>query len=173
MATRPLPDGYYHGRITLALAAGSLIPAAVACATTQRPDYLLVPLGILIGLILDPDLDQPMVTSSEWRVKKSLTSLIPLLGHLLAGVWVGWWFAYATIMSSSWPKKAPRAFRLVHRGLSHTPILGTLTRVLWILPLYILLHELSGFTITQEHAIMLVCGLTISDLGHYLRDSFG
>lgn len=169
---RVLTDGYIHGRVTVALAAVSLVPASVAMATSHSPYPYLVTFGILAGLILDPDLDQFAVTSSEWRVKR-VAANVPILGVLVAGLWVGWWFVYAAVFNSGANKSWPKALRLTHRGLSHTPILGTLTRILWLLPAYLLLHNVLGFTITPEHAIMLACGLSIADIGHWLRDFHG
>lgn len=115
-------------------------------------------LGCLLGLLLDPDLDQDtMMTSSEVRAKRILLT-IPILGHIAFAVWFGWWTVYGLCHK--------------HRGISHTPILGTLTRMLWLAPLWIVLY-VRKVEIDPLMALCLFAGLVISDIGHYLRDYYG
>lgn len=159
------PDGFYHGRITMATAVVILPFSLFFSLYLHSMTPMLLVLGCLAGMLVDPDLDQPSITSSEWRIIK-----IPLLGIILGPLWIAYWLPYALIMSSNAFKGLPYHLRLIHRGLSHTPILGTLTRLFYLYPLYYVLVTYVHLTITPEHVIMFACGLTIADVGHYARD---
>lgn len=163
MASRRLrrPDGYYHGRITLWL---SPVAAAlcVLIASQLHPEQIIVAgvlgfLGCLLGLIVDPDLDQEMVSSSEWRLIK-----IPIIGKIIGTAWVSYWFFYALIMP--------------HRKMSHWPIIGTLTRVAWMAWPFILLSYFQIWRVplpSLAYLLYAFLGLCISDLGHWWRDFKG
>lgn len=71
-------------------------------------------LGGLSNLLLTPDLDQAEGWGcySFYRMQR----VSPLIG----AIWRGYWFAYGKLCK--------------HRGLSHTPVIGTLGRVLYALP---------------------------------------
>ncbi len=162
-------DGYYHGRITLALTPFAAIVAMVL-EFTQRvysgphdvPRFALYAAygisGCLMGLILDPDLDQDtMMTSSEVRAKRILMR-IPILGPIVFALWFGWFTVYGILTP--------------HRGISHVPVIGTITRVIWLFPIWILLY-LGKVQIPILPAICVFAGLCISDWGHYMRDYHG
>jgi hypothetical protein len=103
--------------------------------------------GYFVGLLFisrwcDPDLDQLGMTAAEGRAlndlrkvkipRKGLRRYLRLflreLGGLIGFAWVWWMMPYAYFM---------RYFG-GHRGLSHTYIMGTITRVLWAFwPLYV------------------------------------
>lgn len=152
------PDGYFHGRLTI-----FATPAAAALGMIVTGDVggvVAGALGCLLGLFIDPDLDQEMVTSSEWRVIK-----LPVVGKLLGSAWVGLWMPYALMMP--------------HRGLSHMPILGTLTRVGYLS----LIFEVVFFVATGHlwfvgqdqlpFVFAALLGLMTSDILHWARDWFG
>ena len=107
----------------------------------------LFAVGYLVGLLLlsrwcDPDLDQLGMTAAEGRAmndlrkvripRKGLRRYLRLflreVGGWIGFLWVWWMMPYAYIM---------RYFG-GHRGLSHTYIIGTVTRVVWAFwPLYV------------------------------------
>lgn len=96
-------------------------------------------LGSLSGVPLTPDLDQQGVSRSEWQIVKHT--------YGLGWLWVMYWYPYSLI------------FR--HRGVSHRPVLGTLTRLLWLTPLWLMIG-------VPEPAF--VAGLMLSDLIHWAAD---
>lgn len=149
------PDGYYHGLITL-----FLMPVAFTAGVVwgviigDAAPIILVTLGNLAGLFIEPDLDQEMVTSSEWRVVK-------LLGPLPGSIWSAFWMPYAMLMK--------------HRGMSHWPIIGTLTRALYLLvPAVVVSIVAVGHALWVwdylPYMIQFFVGLCISDIGHWVRD---
>jgi len=83
--------------------------------------------GIFISRWIDPDSDLMGMTESEgrlmneWRITKF--RFIQELGGAFGFLIVWWMLPYAYIMR----------FFGGHRGLSHVYVLGTLTRVLWLL----------------------------------------
>lgn len=117
--------------------------------------------GCLSGLFISPDLDMESVTISEyWLVRWTLG---------LGWLWVMLWYPYAVIAK--------------HRGwFSHTPLIGTMGRVLYIALIYlgitillryffeIMLFPFWGL-LSWRQWLILVGGLTISDLGHWWLDS--
>lgn len=120
-------------------------------------------LGYGAGLFVDPDLDMRGITDSEKRMARTII-LIPAV----------WWSAiYADIMH--------RIFG-GHRGISHVPILGTLTRFMWFsLPVFCLLlaRHVSLDIINDPPTITFglfllwagcFVGLCLSDMVHILLD---
>lgn len=191
MVTTNKPDGYYHGRITLFLAPVSAAFGFLAMLIATADVLMAIAgavaglCGCAIGLVIDPDLDQEMVTSSEWRMIKAPESLLfgPLrqsriaksvvhaVGAAIGGIWVGLWMPYALLMP--------------HRSaLSHFPIVSTVIRCAY---LYIiswvgrwLIFKVTGWYLwvwlaPEGYQILTVAiiGLMLSDLGHYLRDTRG
>lgn len=160
------PDGYFHRRITLYFSPLALLLGGAVSYFLCRDFFFAGIYGIcsffgcLLGVILDPDLDQEMVSSSEWFIVK-----IPILGLIISGIWVGYWLPYALLTK--------------HRGLSHWPVFGTLTRVLWLIPAFFVIRWfLLGDLNIQEWLFNLPClcmflGLCLADFGHYLRDYYG
>ena len=56
-----------------------------------------------------------------------------------------------------------------HRGISHTPIVGTLTRVIYLGPILIILWWF-GFPF-QLWMLWVVLGLVLSDAVHFVHDA--
>lgn len=174
---RAKPDGYYHGRITVALSPFCFGVGALAggFATHTLPGFvfggIFCALGCLFGLYMDPDLDQEMVTSSRWRVIKMELLGIPV-GKFIGSIWTMIWFPYALAMP--------------HRSFwSHAPIVGTAGRAAWLLfvcflswwavwgldqAVYILGTLLERW---QGAILMFLAGLAVSDWGHWVRDQTG
>lgn len=116
--------------------------------------------GCLSGLFINPDLDMETVTMSEyWLVRWTLG---------LGWLWIMLWYPYALLAK--------------HRSwFSHTPIISTVGRVIYVVLLYfgvtVLLYyffaiELFPFwaLLNWEQWTIFVGGLTISDLGHWWLD---
>lgn len=60
-----------------------------------------------------------------------------------------------------------RLFR--HRGLSHMPVIGTLTRVAWLMGLFYLL-DWAYPSLNNTHTWFAIGGLTVADFFHVLLD---
>lgn len=153
---RRLTDGQQHAKITQALVFPCLVFSLLA---TGSGFYSAAgALGCIAGLILSPDLDQPMITDSEWRIIK-----IPILGWLLGTLWVAFWLPYS--------------FACKHRGISHWPVLGTITRLLYLaLPAIGIWWFLGWPPPTLEMWLAFVWfgfGLMVADCGHFIRDWWG
>lgn len=99
-------------------------------------------LGMFFGQWVEPDLDMVNRTESEIRAIEANCFL-----HL----WVWYWIPYARIFS--------------HRGISHVPILGTVTRLVYLLPFVYVLWHCSGALFNW-----IILGLILSDILHWLLD---
>lgn len=165
MGRKERSDGYEHAKISLVggigiaaigLTGGIIWPVVTAPA-------LVAALGVVAGAVLSPDLDQPMITWSEWFVIKLLPPLSWIPGLLM----VGYWLPYSLMMK--------------HRGVSHWPVIGTLTRIAYMLPIgyltHILFMQIDWYAKNWQNLgpwVLFFCiGLAISDVGHYLRDYHG
>lgn len=182
------PDGYWHGRLTItaipiAFCIGAIISIPV---WSQIYGAMWAALGCALGLIIDPDLDQEMVSSSEWRVinffglkwikdpgLRMLTAPIRWVGYLVGASWVGLWMPYALMM----PHRSP---------FSHWPVLGTAIRIgylcaivmTWLLAFHLILgypipwQRLVDLLFSKE-ILFLFIGLCVSDFTHFGRDWWG
>jgi len=103
--------GKQHAAFALAITAASAVSSTVLYATGHEEVALGVVGGALTGYILTPDIDVNTMTYEEARMYRVF--------WLLGVVWTSLWTPYATAFS--------------HRGWSHTPIIGTLTRLAYIL----------------------------------------
>jgi uncharacterized metal-binding protein len=98
------------------------------------------------AIIVSPDLDQESISYVEWRIVRYTLGL----GFL----WLLYWWPYSRLIP--------------HRHISHWPILGTLTRILYLAPAWY-----GGWLLGVRPASWVVwaaLGLTASDLVHWLRD---
>ncbi|WKN33231.1 DUF2227 family putative metal-binding protein [Porifericola rhodea] len=123
---------------------------------------ILASTGCLSGIFISPDLDMQTRTVSETTlVRWSWT-----IGY----IWIFLWYPYALFFK--------------HRGISHCPLVGTCTRLLYMVGYAFLLQEILRHTMDIEghlmywlknHAITLSifsAGLAISDIGHWFMDNF-
>ncbi|WKN40584.1 DUF2227 family putative metal-binding protein [Tunicatimonas pelagia] len=120
----------------------------------------LAGVGCFCGIFISPDLDMKQRTVSE------TTLLRWSLG--IGYIWIFLWYPYAML------------FR--HRGISHTPVFGTITRVLYLLGIALMLQYLAhNFADAQwniwpwvdqhQYSIAIfIAGLGISDIGHWVLD---
>ncbi len=114
--------------------------------------------GCLSGVLISPDLDMSRRTISE--------TLLLRWNLAIGWLWIALWFPYAFISK--------------HRGLSHVPIFGTLSRMLYLAVCYVGLHYflqefyaidlLSWPQLYQQQLLIFVTGLAVSDIGHWILD---
>jgi uncharacterized metal-binding protein len=174
---KPRSDGDFHGRLTLSALPVAVIPPALAAfvVTGDAAMGLLSGLfggaGCVLQLFVEPDLDQEIVSASEWRVVNLLPGPLRLISILLGSLWIAIWFPYAVLM----PHRHP---------LSHIPVLSTGIRVLYlcgvIAALNALVQLLTGYYVwfdpTPETKMLLGCafyGLCVGDVTHWGRDTRG
>ena len=106
-----MASGKVHARVATTVLITTAALAVVNVAEGDSPilwGTLLA--GEMLGLLLTPDIDLPGRTHEEWRLLKRL----PIIGKL----WLMFWAGYG------------QGFK--HRGVSHWPIIGTATRLLWL-----------------------------------------
>lgn len=160
-----MPSGATHeklGLLTLGAGAIWLVGSAVA-GLDHMPVRAAVVAGLGFGILLTPDIDLTTRTHEERRMLH-----IPIFGRMWIAFWASysWWFE--------------------HRGLSHWPVVGTLTRLFWLcrpifgmLAVLILFHYSSVIhvEVTQELGPLFrwwmfpfFVGWTLQDLVHETAD---
>lgn len=102
--------------------------------------------GITLGLVFTPDLDVDNGCISIHVVRKHF-------GKIPSTLWQYYWLPYARVMS--------------HRGLSHTPLLGTLTRLVYFFPFWLLFI----FCYTYVQFWLVLAGLALADIVHWGLDT--
>ena len=133
------------------------VPTGLIVGALFGPDVGLCALGgCLLGIPINPDLDQLTIERAEWRIIKYL----PVIGW----GWLMLWDIYARVCS--------------HRGvLSHFPIVGTIGRLayleLWDCAFWFLRGWPEPITVTAQQmrlALGAFIGLAVSDCLHWLMD---
>jgi len=133
------------------------LPAGLVVALALGPDVgLCAAGGCLLGVFVNPDLDQLTIERAEWKIIKWL----PVVGW----AWLMLWDIYARVCK--------------HRGfLSHFPIVGTVGRVLylelWDLALWLARDQPAPVMVTAAQmrcALGAFIGLAVSDTLHWLMD---
>ena len=147
-----MPNGPVHARITMVVAV-VVIPSVSITSHMQPVDILLLVSGALLGLAINPDLDL-----SENRFNNDLQHISK---NFLKFAWDGYWYMYG---------------RLIHHRspISHSPILGTLIRMIYMIPVLTLIVVPLSY-ILSDHSIFIVfvilfTGLCVSDLFHIIAD---
>ncbi len=147
------------GTILLTPLAGLL---AWQLSDSDQAVTFLATAGCLSGIFISPDLDMPTRTVSE--------STLLRWSWGVGYIWIFLWYPYAVFFK--------------HRGISHCPLVGTCTRLVYLAGLAFLLQEVlrqsmevDGQLIIwlQDHYLPLVifaAGLAISDIGHWIMDNF-
>lgn len=151
-------NGAAHAKASVALA----VPCSLAAAAYTSGDYAAMigaGLGCLAGISIGPDLDQEAISRQEWKIIRRTLGL----GFLF----LLFWWPYATLHK--------------HRGFSHTPVLGTLGRILYIVlmvgvPCLLLLLfgvklEFPSLPVSVWRGLVWsVFGLIVSDFAHWAMD---
>lgn len=65
----------------------------------------------------------------------------------------------------------PYSYLFRHRGISHMPLIGTLTRVLWLLGFFWVIGWVIPIHFEQPYVWFGLAGLALADLSHVLLDS--
>lgn len=104
-------QGKDHAKVALITYAGSMAGAWFLYYTGHQDLAAGVALGGFTGWLLTPDIDVNGTTYEEYRLYK--------LFWPLGFVWQNFWSPYGLIFA--------------HRGWSHTPFIGTFTRLVYIL----------------------------------------
>lgn len=136
---------------------------------------ILAFVGYLFGLLfvsryIDPDADQLGLTQAEGRAMREwkITRVKPIqeIGGCLGFLLVWWMFPYAYIMK----------YFGGHRGLSHVPIIGTISRLIWLFsPLFFAWwwYYYPWQSYVVPFGIGLFCGLSVADVLHIFLDFRG
>lgn len=102
------------GRTHASVAKVLLIPAAIGASISVSLGYVEEGVGIFVGafagLIITPDAD---IDKMSWERRRWFNIWTPL-GH----IWYLLWYAYGKMFK--------------HRGISHFPLIGTATRILYV-----------------------------------------
>jgi uncharacterized metal-binding protein len=154
-----MSSGVVHERIALLVEAGLL--SSLALLPLEMSIGLLA--GGVVGVLITPDIDHHATTREESRwYNRSI---------VLGRAWQIFWSPY------------PILFR--HRGWSHTPVIGTLTRALLIfVQVYILslvVYTTTGYDISSYSSMVsdvplqvwegLAVGWILQDIVHWATDS--
>lgn len=159
-------NGKAHGIATKI--ATPAVGLAVGYATGDVGLAIAAALGTALGLIIDPDMDcnstLAQMNASRWRMMQ----LWRPVGYL----WFALWYPYGVSFS--------------HRGVSHTPIIGTATRLLYlaIFPsMLAVILAAAGVDVASPLAaaadwvarhnnyfIVAIIGLSLSDIIHWVMD---
>lgn len=177
-------DGVNHARITLALVPiAALVGAALVFFNVPIGTRVIIAvIGCLCGVPMMPDLDL-----SGWSISETIFFHIPIVGWVLGYFWSMIWYPYAKMFT--------------HRGTSHTPLVGTIVRVLYLPVAFVVfaviilitanlilaVFGVVGFAIPfsaippfllsvaayWQHILIWMAGLSVSDIGHIVRDKTG
>jgi uncharacterized metal-binding protein len=119
----------------------------------------LAGVGCLSGILLTPDLDVDIVTTSQrWAIRWTFG---------LGWLWVGMWYPYARLIK--------------HRNfVSHSPLFSTVVRMLylgiWYTFAYALLRNFFDSemwlwpVIFWHYTLVFTAGLVVSDVAHWVMD---
>ena len=99
--------------------------------------------GAIVGILVTPDIDHHVITYEENRIKRWC--------NLCGKIWIIYWLPYS------------KAFK--HRGISHAPIVGTMTRALYF-PLPVIVAGWFGIA----SVVGLLAGWALQDLLHIAGD---
>jgi uncharacterized metal-binding protein len=135
-----MPNGVFHNTVNTALAVAA-VPATYIM-TGDLGLSLLVGSGAVLGCLLSPDLD----VDAGYRG----IAIIRKRSRGLSLIWKYFWWPYAKIMK--------------HRGPSHWPIFGTMTRLAYAFPLWPLWYYAWPLT------LWVWLGLAMVDVGHWFLD---
>jgi uncharacterized metal-binding protein len=138
-----MSTGRWHNRINGLLALSVFGGALYVGAPLPVSAGLSV--GVVIGFAVNPDLDVNGGSIAMHNIRRPF-------GTLAAGLWRVYWYLYARLIR--------------HRSFwSHTPVVGTLLRVLYLAPLWICL-----IPFLSEYLLIIVTGLCLSDTIHWIMD---
>lgn len=148
-----MPPGYVH-KHAHTLGVCVVLPFAAVMAFAEPVLGTSIAAGYLLGRVVEPDLDQISITSSEGIMLRRF--------GCLGALWVMYWFPYSWVMP--------------HRSVaSHFPGISTAVRMLYLFwPILMLLAYTQSF---DEVAALVTfgvfVGLSLSDAIHWALDFSG
>lgn len=153
-----MSDGATHARIAIAVEAG--LAAQVVTSFFPLDFSIGLMVGGVVGIIITPDIDHDKRTREENRFYA--------IGRPFGILWQVLWSPYPVIYR--------------HRGISHFPILGTITRVLHILIIASIIAKFGWdlwppdfigpllITYGTRFWLGVFCGWCTQDIVHYFTD---
>lgn len=171
-------DGEEHDLVTaFILLVFILVISPISLYLNYNPTLFFI--GISLGFLLTPDLDQSVQVIACRNFGRLLGLPFFLIRYIagnkrttivesfFSGVWLGIWSPYSAVMP--------------HRGISHMPFVGTLTRWIYLSAWLGLFSFFVGdvdstLEVVRESFLeifLLFIGNSIADIGHYLRDYYG
>ena len=87
--------------------------------------FVLYTVNYALGSVVEPDLDQISVTSSEGRFMR-FTKKIGFVIGIFGAIWVGWWTIYAYVIGGHFAKTGRK-----RNPKSHGFEIGTIGRIVW------------------------------------------
>ncbi len=142
-----MPNGRCHSAATIATASAFLTYGSAGAGWAAYAAF-----GAFIGLVVEPDLDQDFQAAPLGVIRETG-------GDGLAKIWQLYWSPYARL--------------LPHRSFwSHAPVVGTLGRILYLVPLWgpVILLWTKFFGLPTAQLFAIVVGLAWTDTLHYVMD---
>ena len=154
-----MADGKTHERLTIKTLPLAVFLGGIAAYVGHDVALFALPIGHAMGIIIGPDLDLRTRTRAERHLQRIALLTWPLL--IMSTL-------YAIVFGGGrWP--------FTHRGISHWPVVGTLTRWLWFFgPVALLLVVTGNATALAMHWPALFwafIGNCLSDLVHVIADA--
>ena len=159
LAGLSMADGKTHERLTLKTLPLAVFLGGIAACGGHDVALFALPVGHAMGVIVGPDLDLRTRTRAERHLQRIALLTWPLL--IMSTL-------YAIAFGSGrWP--------FVHRGISHWPVVGTLTRWLWfggpVALLLIVTGNATALTSAWPALFWAFTGNCLSDLVHIIADA--
>jgi len=159
LADLSMADGKTHERLTLKTLPLAIFLGGIAACGGHDVALFALPMGHAMGIIIGPDLDLRTRTRAERHLQRIALLTWPLL--VMSTL-------YAIVFGSGrWP--------FTHRGISHWPVIGTLTRWLWFFGPVALLLVVTGnetaLTSAWPALFWAFTGNCLSDLVHIIADA--
>ena len=144
-----MASGRTHARVAAIVGVSVLLATPVTAQSFGVDCAAGSAAGALAGYLVTPDIDLITLTREERRMRKR----VPVFGRL----WVAYWAAYGSFFT--------------HRGVSHWPIIGTMTRAayaFWWVPLMF-----DPMPVSQSFVVAMFASWALQDFFHLAFDKFG
>ena len=154
-----MADGKTHERLTIKTLPLAIFLGGIAACGGHDVALFALPMGHAMGIIIGPDLDLRTRTRAERHLRRIALLTWPLL-IMSTG--------YAIVFGGGrWP--------FTHRGISHWPVVGTLTRWLWfggpVALLLVVTGNATALTSAWPALFWAFLGNCLSDLVHIIADA--
>ena len=154
-----MASGKTHERLTIKTLPLAIFLGGIAACGGHDVALFALPMGHAMGIIIGPDLDLRTRTRAERHLQRIALLTWPLL--IMSNL-------YAIVFGSGrWP--------FTHRGISHWPVIGTLTRWLWfggpVALLLIVTGNETALTSAWPALFWAFTGNCLSDLVHIIADA--